>query len=142
MYKQKTRSHTGDVESFLAQLDDPVKQRDSAALVTMMQEISGEPPVLWGSMVGFGRYHYRYESGHEGDALLIGFAPRKPAFSIYLMGDGDTTKRDALLARLGRHRMGKGCLYVKRLSDIDMTVLREMAGVSIEALRARYPGAK
>lgn len=139
MYEQKTKPDAGDVDEFLAGLEDP-KRADSQVLVGLMQEVTGEPPTLWGSMVGFGRYHYKYASGHEGDAFLLGFAPRKAEFSIYLMGTPEGAEnRDALLAKLGKHRMGKGCLYVKRLSDIDLRVLRELAENSVATLRAAYP---
>ncbi len=142
MPEQKTRPDTGDVDEFLAQVDDPAKRADSYRLIELMSAVSGDPPVLWGSMVGFGRYHYKYTSGHEGDAFLVGFAPRKAEFSIYLMGTylpEEIARRDALLAKLGRHRMGKACLYVNRLTDIDLDVLRELAGNSVVALRAAYP---
>lgn len=111
----------------------------------MMGEVTGEPAVLWGTMIGFGHYHYKYASGHEGDAFLIGFAPRKAAFSIYVMGcnfpDADA-ERIALLARIGKHRMGKGCLYVRKLADIDLSVLRELAELSVRRLREAYPAAQ
>ena len=142
MPEQKTRPDTGDVDEFLAQVDDPARRADSHRLIEMMSAVSGEKPVLWGTMIGFGSYHYTYASGHAGDAFLIGFAPRKAEFSIYLMGTylpAEMARRDALLARLGKHRMGKACLYVKRLDDIDMDVLRELAGNSVAALRTAYP---
>lgn len=142
MADQKTRPDTGNVDAFLAQLDDPTKQRDSLALIGLMQEVSGEPPILWGTMIGFGSYHYRYASGHEGDAMVIGFAPRKAEFSIYLMGSylpEAEDERNALLAGLGKHRMGKACLYVKRLSDIDLEVLRALAELSVRIIRKTYP---
>ena len=142
MYEQKTKAGAGDIAEFLAQVPDPIKRADSHTLIEMMQEVSGEPPVLWGTMIGFGRYHYKYASGHEGDAFLTGFAPRKAEFSIYLMGTylpDHIERRDALLARLGKHRMGKACLYVKRLSDIDLNVLRELAALSVKTLREAYP---
>lgn len=142
MAEQKTRPDGGDVGIFLARIEDPAKRADSHALVALMQDVSGEEPVLWGSMVGFGLYHYRYASGHEGDAFLIGFAPRKAEFSIYLMGSyfpEEAARRDALLARLGKHRMGKACLYVKRLSDIDLDALRELADMSVRRLRETSP---
>lgn len=139
MHEQKTKPNTGDVDAFLTGLEDP-KRADSQTLVGLMHAVTGEPPMLWGNMVGFGRYHYKYASGHEGDAFLIGFAPRKVEFSIYLMGTPEgAEKREAMLSRLGKHRMGKGCLYVKRLSDIDLSVLRELAEISVAALRAAYP---
>jgi len=142
MYAQKTRAGTGDVNAFLDQLEDPVRRADSLVLLALMQQVSGEMPVLWGSMIGFGHYHYRYASGHEGDAFLIGFAPRKAAFSLYLLGcdfPEATEQREPLLARLGKHRLGKGCLYVKRLSDIDLDPLRELAALSVQQLRAAWP---
>ncbi|ODT69807.1 MAG: hypothetical protein ABS75_15315 [Pelagibacterium sp. SCN 63-23] len=142
MAEQKTRPDGGDVGTFLARIEDPAKRADSHALVALMQDVSGEEPVLWGSMVGFGLYHYRYASGREGDAFLIGFSPRKAEFSIYLMGSyfpEEARRRDGLLARLGKHRMGKACLYVKRLSDIDLDALRELADMSVRRLRETYP---
>lgn len=142
MPEQKTKPHTGDVGEFLAQVEDTRKREDAHRLVELMSEVSGEPPVLWGTMVGFGQYHYTYPTGHEGDAFLVGFAPRKSEFSIYLMGTyfpEEAARREALLARLGKHRMGKACLYVKRLSDIDLEVLRELAEISVKRLRDTYP---
>ena len=143
MPEQKTKPHTGDVGEFIAQVEDPVKRADSHKLVALLQEVSGEPPVLWGTGIGFGHYHYKYASGHEGDAALIGFAPRKAEFSIYLMmgtySPEEIAQRGALLAKLGKHRIGKACLYVKRLDDIDMSVLRELAENSVASLRKAYP---
>lgn len=142
MADQKTKPHTGDVEAFLATVESNQKRDDSHVLVELMSEISGEPPVLWGTMVGFGQYHYRYPTGHEGDSFLVGFAPRKAAFSIYLMGTylpDENTRREALFAKLGKHRMGKACLYVNKLSDIDLDVLRELVSISVSKIRETYP---
>ena len=141
MAEQKTKPGSGDVAAFIEGIEDAGKLADAQALIALMSEVSGEPPVLWGTMVGFGQYHYRYETGHEGDSFLVGFAPRKAEFSIYLMGayfPEVAEKREALLARLGKHRMGKACLYVKRLSDVDMGVLRELAEISVGELRKAY----
>ena len=139
MVELKTRQTSVDVTAFLDAVDNPVRRDDGRTVCALMQRISGEEPRMWGpSIVGFGRYHYRYDSGHEGVAFLVGFAPRKAEFSIYLMGDGGP-RRDDLLARLGKHRMGKACLYVKRLSDIDLGVLRELAALSVSTLRQKYP---
>tara|TARA_R100000365_G_C2733984_1_gene63665 strand:+ start:925 stop:1359 length:435 start_codon:yes stop_codon:yes gene_type:complete len=143
MPEQKTKPHTGDVAEFLAQVESDQKRADSHVLIELMSEVTGEPPVLWGTMVGFGQYHYRYPTGHEGDAFLVGFAPRKAAFSIYLMGTyfpEENERRAALLAKLGKHRMGKACLYVNKLSDIDLDVLRKLAEISVTKLRQTYPG--
>ena len=142
MPEQKTKPHSGDVGAFLAQVENDQKRADSHVLVELMSKISGEPPVLWGTMVGFGQYHYKYPTGHEGDAFLVGFAPRKAAFSIYLMGTyfpEENARREALLAKLGKHRMGKSCLYVNKLSDIDLDVLRKLVEISVKKLRDTYP---
>jgi len=143
MAEQKTRP-SGDVEAFIEAIEDEGRRADSRRLIAMMREASGEPPVLWGTMVGFGAYHYRYATGHEGDAFLVGFAPRKGEFSLYLMGahfPEAQARCEALLSRLGKHRRGKACLYVKRLGDIDLTVLRELIDISITQLRETYPPA-
>lgn len=120
----KTQATRASVEDFLARQDESTRA-DCRALILLMAEATGEVPVMWGTgMVGFGTHHYRYASGREGDIFQVGFAPRKAALSIYLTCDigsmGD------LLARLGRHDHGKGCLYVKRLADIDLGVLKQM----------------
>jgi hypothetical protein len=140
--EQKTRPDTGDVGEFLDALNDPAKRADSEWLIGMMSEISGHPPVLWGTMIGFGQYHYKYSSGHEGDAFRIGFAPRKAEFSLYVLVayDGAETERQTdLLNRLGKHRAGKSCLYVKRLADIDLAVLRELTQFAFDHMAAKYP---
>ena len=142
MAEQKTRPHTGDVDEFLAHVEDPVKRADSQAMTAMLQEISGHEPVLWGTMVGFGQYHYKYASGHEGDAFRIGFAPRKGDISIYTLvtHEGAAANRQAaLLAQLGKHKAGKSCLYIRRLSDVDMDVLRELAQLAYAQMLDRYP---
>ena len=121
----KTTPSDADVDAFIASVEDPQKRDDSRALCRMMAEETGEPPKMWGSsIVGFGSYHYRYASGREGDWMALGFAPRKANLTLYLM-DGFDGYRD-LLARLGKHSTGRSCLYVKRLSDVDADVLREM----------------
>ena len=108
---------------------------DSARMVTLMQAVTGEPPVMWGdSMVGFGQRHYRYESGREGDFFLVGFSPRAKQISLYLNVDFDA-HADAF-ARLGKHKLGKGCLYVRRLGDVDETVLAQLVTASVTAARS------
>lgn len=115
---------TVTVDSFLATVDEN-KRSDAETLIALMQEISGEEPVMWGpSIIGFGSYHYRYASGREGDAARIGFSPRKAQHSLYLTCNAEEFAAD--LAQLGPHKTGKGCIYIKRLSDIDLTVLRGM----------------
>ena len=115
-----------DVEAFLAAVPDEQRRADAYELVALMGEITGEPPAMWGSgIVGFGRYHYRYASGHEGDEALACFAPRKQHLVVYLVGGFDD-RYAKLMAKLGPHKTGKGCLYIKRLADIDQAVLRKL----------------
>lgn len=138
--QNKTQQTDADVATFLAGVEPEARRTDCEALSTLMADVTGEPPRMWGAaMVGFGSYHYRYESGREGDSFLAGFAPRKAALTIYLMGtycEGDGA--DALFAKLGKFKTGKACLYVKRLSDIDLDVLRELVVLSVKALKRKY----
>lgn len=130
-----------EIEAFLATVEE-AKRKDALTLIELMHRVTGQPPVLSGSMIGFGRYHYRYESGREGDAALVAFAPRKAEFSIYLTGTDfpeQEAGREALLVRLGKHKIGKACLYVKRLADIDLDVLEQLVRMSVERLRRHYP---
>jgi hypothetical protein len=115
------------------------KRADAKVLVNLMREVTGEKPKMWGpSIVGFGSYHYKYESGREGDSLLVGFSPRKPATVLYgLLGSSGS---EALLARLGNHTTGKGCLYIKKLADIDLKVLAVLIDRGSAAARARHLG--
>ena len=121
-----THPTDASVEAFLAQVPDERRRQDARRLCAMMQEITSEPPAMWGtSIVGFGTYHYRYASGHEGDSALAGFSPRRQHLVIYLVGEfGD--RHRSVLARLGPHKTGKGCLYIKRLDDVDPDALREL----------------
>jgi hypothetical protein len=139
----KTVPGSDSVPAFIKAIEDEGQRKDAKTLVEMMSRISGEKPKLWGGrMVGFGQYHYKYPTGREGDALLVGFAPGAKEFSIYLMGSyfPETGKKTAAyLNKLGKHRMGKACLYVKRLEDIDMAVLEDLATMSTKALREHYP---
>ena len=136
-YEQKTRPTPTTAAEFIAAVEDPKRRADAEAACALLAEATGEPPVMWGpSIVGFGAYHYRYASGHEGDAPLVGFSPRKANLVFYLYCDEG---RDDLLARLGKHKAGKGCVYVNRLSDVDPAVLKEMAIATAEQMRAKYP---
>jgi hypothetical protein len=126
-----THQTGASVEEFLAQVPDDRRRGDARRLCVMMQEITGEPPVMWGSsIVGFGAYHYRYASGHEGDSALASFSPRRQQLVIYLVGEFADRHR-AALARLGPHKTGKGCLYIKRLDDVDLDALRELIDRSV-----------
>jgi hypothetical protein len=139
MAETKTKATKVSVTEFLAKVEDPRKRAESNLLVDMMTRVTGEKPKMWGpSIVGFGSYHYKYATGHEGDAPLAGFSPRAAEFSIYLSVN-DEPARNALLGRLGNHRMGKSCLYVKRLDQIDLGVLEELVHSSVAEVRATYP---
>jgi hypothetical protein len=119
------------VEEFLGHVPDDRRRDDARRLCAMMQEITGEPPAMWGSgIVGFGTYHYRYASGHEGDSALASFSPRRPHLTIYLAGEF-ADRHQAVLARLGPHQAGKGCLYIRRLADVDLDALRELIDRSV-----------
>ena len=135
-YEPKTKETTASVEKFLDALP-PERRDDCRTLAAMMREITGAEPKMWGpSIVGFGQYHYAYASGHEGDTCEVGFSPRKGELSLYLScAIQDEFPRE--LAKLGKHKTGKGCLYVKRLADIDLTVLRKMLEKSVATSRKR-----
>jgi hypothetical protein len=128
------------VTEFLTQLEDPQKRADSRVLVEIMTRVTGKKPKMWHpGIVGFGEFHYTYGSGREGDMPLAAFSPRKTEFSIYLDGRADTEPRAEILARLGKHRMGKGCLYVKRLDQVDLAVLEELIRDAMQSALAANP---
>ena len=134
MAENKTKATGLSVPAFLATISDEARRKDAEALVKLMQSATGEKPKMWGgSIVGFGSYHYVYESGREGDMPVVGFSPRKAATVIYGLRTGDDG--EAMLDRLGKHTTGKGCVYVKKLADIDQTVLKTMVGKSAAARR-------
>lgn len=129
------RATDAPVEGFLARVADERRRDDARRLCALMQEITGEAPVVWGtSIIGFGAYHYRYASGHEGDSALASFAPRSQHLVIYLVGGFETWHR-SVLARLGPHKTGKGCLYLRRLDDVDQDALRELIDRSVRVRR-------
>jgi hypothetical protein len=125
MASNKTGPTDASVEGFITALGDESRESDATQLCSLMADVTGRQPRMWGpSMIGFGDHHYVYDSGREGDTFVVGFSPRKSAISLYL-----TTFRplpEDLLDRLGNHRRGKGCLYVNRLSDVDLNVLRQI----------------
>lgn len=136
MTENKTRPTDASVSTFLAAIDSAQRRDDCQALLAMMSRITGQPAVMWGpSFVGFDTYHYRYDSGREGDMAVTGFSPRKNDISIYLMAESPDQAN--LLARLGRHKMGKACLSIRRLSDVDFDVLEQLVSGSVAALRHR-----
>jgi uncharacterized protein DUF1801 len=119
------------VAEFLARVPDERRREDASRLCAMMRQITGEPPAMWGtSIIGFGTYHYRYASGHQGDSALAGFSPRGQHLAIYLIG-GFEIRHRSVLARLGPHKTGKGCLYIKHLDDVDQDALRELIDRSV-----------
>jgi len=138
-YETKTRPNEVSAADFIAAVENPQRRADAETLSTLFEEISGEPPVMWGpSIIGFGRYHYRYDSGHEGDAARIGFSPRKAQTVVYIV-PGFTARAD-LIMRMGKVKSGGSCLYISRLDRIDMDALRELAVWSLDDMREKYPG--
>lgn len=133
----KTAIDSDDVKRFLDSVSDDKRRADGLAVLELMREVTGLQPALWrGSIVGFGSYHYRYDSGREGDWFLTGFSPRKQALSLYIIDGFDQYQQ--LLAALGKYRTGKSCLYVNRLEDIDLPVLRKLVRQSVAALKKKY----
>ena len=136
MAENKTQKTGASVDGFLAAVQHPRRREDGRVLLQMMREVTGLEPEMWGpSIIGFGDDHYRYESGREGDIFLVGFSPRKQSLSLYL-SDG-FPEYDALLAALGKHRKGASCLYVNKLADIDLAVLRELVARSFAHVNSR-----
>lgn len=136
--ENKTKPETKSVAAFLAEVEPAGRADEGRVLADLFTRASGEKPVMWGpSIIGFGTYHYRYESGHEGDSPRVGFSPRKAKLVCYLKLD--SVGAAPLLARLGKHGTGKGCLYINKLSDIDLSVLEELVADSYQAMAEAYP---
>lgn len=137
MSGNKTQPTTASVAAFIAAIESEERRNDCHALVAMMERLTGQPAVLWGpAIIGCDRYHYRYASGREGDAPLAAFSPRKGDISVYLSCDAAASS--GLLARLGRHKMAKVCLYIRKLADVDMAVLEQLVADSMAETRQRY----
>jgi len=140
----KTRQTDAEVDAFIAKVE-PERRRDEAdALVAMFQRITGEEPKMWGpSIIGFGSYDYKYESGREGTSLRSGFSPRKAKLSLYLMGaycaPDAQAEQDRLLGLLGKHSVGKSCLYINRLEKVDLSVLEQLIRNNWDLMNQRYP---
>jgi len=133
----KTRPTGNSVTHFLNAIQDEKRKQDSYAVLDLMKEITGEPPVLWGSsIIGFGTYHYQYASGREGDWMLTGFSPRKQNLTIYIMSGFE--KYDSLLQDLGQFKTGVSCLYIKRLDDIDRDVFKKLIQESVQYMKSRH----
>ena len=138
MADNKTKPTKESVAAFIDALTDETKRADAKALVKLMQSATGEKPKMWGpSIIGFGSYHYTYESGREGDMPLAGFSPRKAATVLY--GIMRFSDHEALLAKLGKYTGGKACLYIKKLADVDQKVLETLVLKSVTAMRAKHP---
>lgn len=137
MAELKTRQNDASVSDFLNSIDDEQKRRDSCRIVEIMKEVTKEQPRMWGSsIIGFGSYHYRYKSGREGDWMKTGFSPRKQNLTVYAMCD--VKKFNELLSRLGKHKTGKGCLYIKKLDDVNADVFRELVTETFEYMTQKF----
>ena len=132
-----TRPTASSVESFIDTVENETRRKDAKTLLAMMKKVTGEKPVMWGpSMIGFGSYHYKYESGREGDMLAVGFSPRKANMVLYVLGSlGDD---EPLLQKLGPYENGKSCLYVKSLDKVDLGVLEKLVAKSYKATKAKW----
>ena len=134
----KTKRNKGNVEAFLNRVENEKKRNDSFAILRLMKQVTGEEPEMWGdSIVGFGKYHYKYASGREGDWFLTGFSPRVQNLTLYIMAGFD--EYDQLLHKLGKHSTGKSCLYIKKIEDIDLPTLSELVKQSIDHLTRSNP---
>ncbi|WP_017753999.1 DUF1801 domain-containing protein [Calidifontibacillus oryziterrae] len=138
MYEQKTRENDSSVLEFIEKVENPKKRDDAYKLLEIFTETTGYPAKIWGtSIIGFGSYHYKYASGHEGDAPLVGFSPRKAKISLYFATcdpDGDE-----LLSDFGKHTKGKGCVYINKVADINVDILKELITQSLKFLQQTYP---
>ncbi len=137
MAEVKTKKNDQSVEEFLDRVGDAKKREDSYKILNLMKQVTGEKPVMWGdSMIGFGSYHYKYESGREGDWFLTGFSPRKQNLTLYIMSG--FSKYDDLMQKLGTYKTGKACLYIKTLDDVDTEVLKELVMLSVKYIAGAY----
>lgn len=138
MAKNKTKATDSNVADFLDKIENEIKRNDSFELIGIFKSITGEQPKMWGSsIIGFGSYHYKYQSGHEGDAPLAAFSPRKEFLVIYFASQFE--HREALLSKLGKHKNSKACVYAKKLDDLNLTVLEQMIKNSIHYTTQLYP---
>ncbi len=138
MAENKTKATKASVAAYIAALTDQTRRADAKALVKLMQSATGEKPKMWGpSIIGFGSCHYTYDSGREGDMPLVGFSPRKAATVLYITRGFSGSEE--LVAKLGKHTGDRGCLYVKKLADVDQKVLERLVVKSVATVRAKYP---
>ena len=135
MSENKTQPTDASVLAFLNSVEHAKRKANGFTLLKLMEDVTGEPAKMWGdSIIGFGSYHYKYESGREGDWILAGFSPRKASLSVYIIAGFD--QYDELLSKLGKHKIGKSCLYINKLEDVDMEVLKELVQASVAHMRA------
>lgn len=135
--ENKTRPTTASVTAFIDAVENEARKRDAKTLLDMMKKITGEKPKMWGpSIIGFGKYHYKYDSGREGDMLNVGFSPRKANLALYVMGS--IAQDDPLRDKLGKYKTGKSCLYINKLEDVDLKVLERLVAKSYRATRKKY----
>ncbi|MED3550809.1 DUF1801 domain-containing protein [Cytobacillus praedii] len=138
MYELKTKETDNSVIEFIEAVENPKKREDAYKLLDIFKETTGFEAKMWGpSIIGFGSYHYKYESGHEGDAPLVGFSPRKAKISLYF-APGEK-KREQLLKNFGKHTTGKACVYINKIADINKDVLKELINESVKFLKETYP---
>ena len=139
-YTLKTQITDDSVQDFLASIEDDQKREDCYRMLDIMQEVTGCEPKMWGkNIVGLGSYHYVYSSGQEGDWMLTGFSPRKSYLSVYLMSGMVGKNMTENLNKLGKHKMGKSCLNINKLSDVDEEILRQLIKDSVQVMRDKYP---
>jgi len=137
MAENKTKATDASVTEYIAAMENAERRSDCEALIKLMSKVTGNPPVMWGpGIIGFDSYHYKYESGREGDWCVTGFSPRKNDISVHLLGCG--ANPETLLAKLGKHKMAKSCLYVRKLSDIDLKVLEQLIRESVADFKQRF----
>lgn len=138
MAELKTKRNDASVEKFLNGVKDEQKRADCFEILKLMEEVTGAPAEMWGaSIIGFGKYHYKYASGREGDWMLVGFSPRKQNITLYIMAGFE--EYEALLANLGKHSTGKSCLYIKRLEQVDLKVLKQLVKKSVTHMKKNNP---
>ena len=140
MAEIKTRPTGVAVDQFIEKVPVPQRREDAKKVRALMERLVGEPATMWGpTIIGFGSYHYKYESGHEGDMCRLGFSPRKAELVLYVLTEAGGPEEEALLARLGKHRTGKCCLYIRKLSDVDEAVLEELVAWSLAYMDKKFP---
>lgn len=137
VYTPKTLKNTASVKEFIAAVSNEGRRLDAEVILKLMKRITGKPAKMWGpSIVGFDQYHYKYDSGHEGDMCMIGFSPRSQALTLYILID--FPGQDVLLSKLGKYKRGKGCLYINKLSDVDLAVLEQLTTAAYQHMKTKY----